>query len=163
MKEKPRLIKGGVAVDDRGIVTFCNEFNLQECGIKRFYTLQNHRRGFVRAWHGHIKEAKYITVLSGVAVVGATPLDTLARLCEAMDEPDPFLTYQYEREVCTFTLSSLKPSVLYIPPGYANGHMNLVDNTIVMHFSTVSMDETKGDDVRFSWDTVPGVWEVEPR
>jgi len=41
--------------------------------------------------------------------------------------------------------------------------MNLVDNTIVMHFSTVSMDETKGDDVRFSWDTVPGVWEVEPR
>ena len=146
-KEKPRIIHGGVAVDDRGIVTFCNDFNLQECGIKRFYTLQNHRRGFVRAWHGHIKEAKYITVLSGVAVVG------VFWLFHGRRAPDD--VYRY----------TLYPNgdILYIPPSYANGHMSLVDNTIVMHFSTVSMDETKGDDVRLPWDTVPGVWEVEQR
>ena len=68
----PWVISGGTAVDDRGSVTFVNDFDFS--GVKRFYQVQNHRRGFIRAWHGHQKEAKYVYVPVGSALVGAIPV-----------------------------------------------------------------------------------------
>ena len=53
----PVLFSGDVAVDDRGEVSFVNDFDFE--GVKRFYTVKNHRRGFVRAWHAHRREAKH--------------------------------------------------------------------------------------------------------
>ncbi len=47
MAGNPKILKGGVAVDDRGDVGFVNEFDF--AGVKRFYTVANHRSGFVRA------------------------------------------------------------------------------------------------------------------
>ena len=37
---------------------FVNDFNFEN--VKRFYQVENHRQGFIRAWHGHKKEGKYI-------------------------------------------------------------------------------------------------------
>ena len=68
----PKVINGGVAVDDRGSVTFVNDFDFS--GVKRFYQVQNHRRGFIRAWHGHKKEAKYVYVPRGTALIGTIPM-----------------------------------------------------------------------------------------
>ena len=72
LEDEVRLIEGGLAADDRGIVSFVNDFDFQ--GVKRFYTVTNHRAGFVRAWHAHRREGKYITVVQGAAIVGAVPL-----------------------------------------------------------------------------------------
>ena len=71
--ETLRSIEGGVAVDDRGAVAFVNDFDF--CGVKRFYMVTNHRAGFVRAWHAHRHEAKYVTVMQGSAIVGAVKID----------------------------------------------------------------------------------------
>jgi dTDP-4-dehydrorhamnose 3,5-epimerase-like enzyme len=53
--------------------------------------------------------------------------------------------------------------MLCIPPGYANGSMALVEGTQVVHFSSMMMEETAGDDLRWPWDAIPGVWEAQQR
>jgi hypothetical protein len=56
----PHLIRGNIAIDDRGTLFFVNDFSL--CDVKRFYVVNDHRAGFVRAWHAHRREAKYVAV-----------------------------------------------------------------------------------------------------
>ena len=52
------LINGGIAVDDRGQLSFVNDFDFKD--VKRFYMVENHEKGFIRAWHGHKKDVKYV-------------------------------------------------------------------------------------------------------
>jgi len=144
---KPVMMAGGLAADDRGELGFVNDFRFE--GVKRFYTVANYRQGFIRAWHGHKREAKYVTAVSGAAVVGAVRIDN-------WDEPSRDLT------VDRFVLSAHKPSVLYIPSGFANGFMSLTPDLKLMFFSTSSLDESQGDDFRFDaryWD----IWQVVER
>jgi dTDP-4-dehydrorhamnose 3,5-epimerase len=143
----PLLLCGGLAVDDRGAVGFVNDFDL--AGVKRFYTVQNHAAGFVRAWHGHRHEAKYVTVVQGAMLIACVEIDD-------WDKPSPALP------VHRFVLSANAPAVLYIPPGYANGSMSLTADAKAVIFSTAALEESKGDDVRFDarlWDP----WVVEER
>lgn len=145
--ESPHLLEGGLAIDDRGTVAFVNGFDFD--GVKRFYVVTNHRRGYVRAWHAHRREAKYVTVVLGAAVVAAVPID---------DWENP----SREAEVQRFVLAAEKPSVLFIPAGYANGFMSLTEDSKLMFFSTSTVEESRGDDVRFDaryWDA----WGVEER
>lgn len=143
----PILIKGDIAVDDRGEVGFVNDFDF--AGVKRFYTVKSHHRGLVRAWHAHRREAKYVTVLEGTAVVGAVKIDNWEK--PAADAP-------VERHV----LSAKKPTVLYIPAGYANGFMSLTEDARLIFYSTATLAESQGDDVRYDarfWD----IWNVTER
>ena len=135
-----KLIDGGVAVDDRGQLSFVNDFDFKN--VKRFYMVENHEKGFIRAWHGHEKEGKYVFVSNGAILIGAVNLET--------------------DEINRFVLSSSKPQVLYIPAGYANGFMNLQDNTKVMFFSTSTLEESIGDDIRFEYDKW-NIWNIERR
>ena len=147
IEARPRLIQGGLAVDDRGEVGFVNDFDF--AGVKRFYMVSNHSAGFVRAWHAHRREAKYVLVAKGAAVVGAVAIDN-------------WETPSKGAEVKRFVLSAKKPAVLYIPPGHANGFMSLTDDAKLIFFSTSSLDESMNDDVRYDaryWD----VWRVEER
>jgi len=144
---EPRLIKGGLAVDDRGQVSFVNDFNFD--GVKRFYAVENHRAGFIRAWHAHRKEAKYVMVVKGAALVGAVEID---------DWDNPSRDAQVHR----FVLSEASPAVVFVPAGYANGFMSLTEETKILFFSTSSLEESAGDDIRYDarhWDP----WVVEER
>ena len=62
-KMEPQLIKGNRVFDNRGSVRFCNDINFKD--IKRFYTVHNYNKNFIRAWHGHLKEEKYIFSIRG--------------------------------------------------------------------------------------------------
>ncbi len=45
--------------------------------------------------------------------------------------------------------------VVYVPPGYANGAINLIPNSKVIYFSSLNLDESSNDDYRFNskfWD-----------
>ncbi|MGZ6005790.1 MAG: dTDP-4-dehydrorhamnose 3,5-epimerase family protein [Candidatus Saccharimonadales bacterium] len=145
--KEPTLIEGGLAVDDRGQVSFINGFGFDD--VKRFYMVSNHAQSFVRAWHAHKKEAKYVLVVKGAAVVGAVAIDD-------WDRPSK------DAEVKRFVLSEKKPTVLYIPAGYANGFMSLTEDAQLMFFSTSTLEESLGDDIRYDarhWD----IWTVEER
>jgi len=144
---EPYLIRGGLGIDDRGEVGFVNEFNFQ--GIKRFYTLKNHKAGFVRAWHGHKKESKYFYVSKGSAIIAGVKIDN-------WETPSKNLP------VNRYVLSDKQPTILFMPAGYANGSMSLEPDTQIMVFSNSTLDESKGDDFRFAgryWNP----WEVEER
>jgi dTDP-4-dehydrorhamnose 3,5-epimerase len=145
--ELPRLIEGGLVVDNRGQVAFVNDFHFE--GVKRFYTVSNHSRGFVRAWHAHRHEAKYVMAVQGAAVVGAVAIDN-------WEQPSK------DTNVHRYVLSAKKPAVLYIPAGYANGFMSLTVDTQLIFFSTRTMEESQNDDIRYDaryWD----IWDIIER
>lgn len=146
-QQEIKHIQGGIAVDDRGQVSFINDFDFTD--VVRFYMVSNHQQGFVRAWHAHKKEAKYISVVSGAALIGAVKIDD-------WDNPSPDLSAQ------KFVLSEKKPSIIYIPSGYANGFMSLSDDCRIIFYSTSSLQDSLNDDWRYDarlWD----IWQIEER
>jgi dTDP-4-dehydrorhamnose 3,5-epimerase-like enzyme len=148
MEEKnPILTKGGLSVDDRGTVSFVNDFDFKN--VKRFYVVENHKQGFIRAWHGHKNESKHVFVVKGSAVVAAVKIDNWE---------NPSKNLQINR----FVLSEKTPSILFIPAGYANGFMSLSDDTKLIFYSTSELKDSLNDDIRFDahyWDA----WKVEER
>ena len=147
MKDKTYIFNGGLAVDDRGEIAFVNEFDFED--VKRFYMVSNHKAGFVRAWHAHKHEAKYVMAVSGEAVIGAVKID---------DWKKPSRNLTVER----YVISSKKPQVLYIPPGYANGFMSLTSDLKLTFFSSSTLEESANDDIRYDaryWD----IWDVIER
>lgn len=147
MTEKVEFVAGGLAVDDRGSLKFINDFAL--AGYKRFYIVENHRQGFIRAWHGHKHEAKAVVCLQGSALVAGVKIDN-------WESPSKDLPVE------RFVLSGSKPGALLIPAGYANGFMSLSSDTILMFFSSSTLAESAADDIRFEsrmWNP----WNIEER
>lgn len=145
LKQGPELIAGGSAIDVRGKVAFVNDFSFAK--VKRFYMVSNHRAGYVRAWHGHKKEGKYVLAVAGSAMIGAVQVTN-------WKNPDK------NTQVQTFVLSQEKPAILFIPPGYANGFMSLTVDCKLMFFSTRTIEQSRGDDFRFDsryWD----IWNIK--
>ena len=128
--EKLKIISGGIAVDDRGQVKFINDFDFKN--VKRFYHVENHRRGYIRAWHGHKKEGKYVYVASGSILMGVVEMNS--------------------HQISKFVLSDKSPKILWIPPGNYNGFMSLEENTKILFFSTTTLEESLGDDIREKFD-----------
>lgn len=141
-------IIGNIATDDRGTVRFVNDFNFD--GVKRFYQVSNHRTGFIRAWHGHMKEAKYVYVAKGTALVAAVPMEDMLAAKESGTLANPDVVQKA-------VLSANKPTVMFIPAGYANGFKTLEEGTIVQFFSTSTLEQSLGDDIRFDYNLVD-VW-----
>ena len=142
-----KILTGDLITDDRGEVGFVNDFDF--AGVKRFYSVRNHRAGSVRAWHAHRRETKYVTVVAGAAVVGAVRIDD-------WDRPSR------ELQVSRYVLSANRPQVLLIPGGWANGFMSLTEDTKLIFFSTSTLAESRADDIRYDaryWD----IWTIEER
>lgn len=132
------LISGDSYIDERGTLRFINDFDLKN--IKRFYQVENHRVGFIRAWHGHKHEEKYMYVASGSAYVGVVDLST--------------------GEIQKFILSAEKPRILWIPANTAHGYMNLEPDTKIIFFSSAMLEESKKDDLRFPFDKW-NIWDIK--
>ena len=148
--DNPFLITGNLATDDRGILRFVNEFNFEN--VKRFYMVENHAVGFIRAWHAHRHEAKYVFVVDGAALVAAVRVSV-----------DEHVLSIEVADLTRYVLSAAKPSVLYIPPGFANGFKTLTADTKVMFFSTATIEESLNDDIRWPASYLREVWDAEER
>ncbi|WP_231427783.1 WxcM-like domain-containing protein [Pedobacter sp. Leaf250] len=57
------LLQGKSHKDDRGILTFNNEFDAS--GITRIYTIENHSPTFIRGWQGHKIEQRWFACMNG--------------------------------------------------------------------------------------------------
>ena len=132
--EECKILNGGIFVDDRGTLRFVNEFNFDN--VKRFYQVENHERGFIRAWHGHKKEGKYVYVAHGSAWIGVIYMEDTDKIDKVV-------------------LSDKSPKILWIPPGKYNGFQTLEENTTILFFSTTTIEESKGDDYRLPYETYP--------
>jgi dTDP-4-dehydrorhamnose 3,5-epimerase len=145
---EPRLIRGGLAVDDRGRVSFVNDFDF--AGVKRAYMAENFDVNYVRAWHGHRHAQKWVLCVSGSALVCAAELPD-------PQHPDP------KAKVYRFTLSASAPSILHIPALYANGFRALEPHTRLIFFSSDTLAESNADDFRYPGRFWDGPWAVEER
>ena len=147
--KQPTLIPGGLAVDDRGQVTFVNEFPF--AAIKRFYFVENFSTDVVRAFHGHLKEEKFVFVVSGSAIVAAVRFD---------DPRNP----NQEAKPYRFVVSDRQPQILHVPAGYANGFRPQEPRTKIMFLSTATLEDSGKDDYRFPYDFWgKNVWDVDCR
>ena len=143
----PTLIEGKRFVDDRGSLTFMNDLALNQ--FKRFYMVQNHSQGFIRAWHGHLKESKLFFPIEGAIQVGVAKLDSKG-------QPDRAV------KALSYVLDSGTPSGLFIPAGFANGSKSLTPDAKILILSTSTLEESKGDDFRLSYDEW-NIWDQDFR
>ncbi len=134
LMQEVKIFSGGISRDERGNVRFVNDFHFKK--VKRFYQVENSNTSVVRAFHGHMKESKYVYVVKG---------DVLFCVVKLSDTRHP----SKEAIVKRFRLSAREPQVLYVPPGYANGFRSLTKGASVIFFSTSSLEESKADDYRF--------------
>lgn len=146
---EPKTINGNLFTDDRGTVSFINDFNFS--GIKRFYQVENHTVNFIRAWHGHEKEAKYVYVVKGVAIIHALPITNITN------------TNIDTSKIYKAVLTSNNPKILYIPPGFVNGFKTLQPDTILQFFSNASLEESLKDDIRFDSSILLDIWKEKYR
>ena len=144
---KPFIINGDLSIDDRGELMFVNQFNMEL--VKRFYVVSNHKQGFIRAWHAHKIESKYVFIVNGTALISTV-------------EIDDWVNPSSDLIVDKFVLTAKKPSILYIPRGYANGFKTLSTDTKIIFFSTSTLKDSIDDDYRFDafkWNP----WEIVER
>src|SRR5690606_20299776 len=130
----PMLIKGGTHTDERGTLSFVNDFKLDE--VQRFYTIEHHNTDVIRAWQGHKLENKWFYVVSGSFKILSV-------------EVDNWETPSGNEEVMEFILDESNSQVLHIPGGYVNGFQALVPDSKMIVFSDFSTEQSKEDDFRF--------------
>jgi dTDP-4-dehydrorhamnose 3,5-epimerase-like enzyme len=131
---EPFIIKGGLFADERGVLKFANDLKFDK--IKRFYTIAHNDCVTVRAWQGHKIEQKYFFVVQGVFEFAWVKIDDWTN-------PSPLL----KSENCI--ISAQEPKALFIPAGYANGFKALENNSTVIVFSSLELEESLKDNTRF--------------
>ncbi len=139
MIKQPQFIAGGSHKDERGTVSFINDFKMDE--VKRLYFIEHPDINMVRAWQGHKKEQKWFYVSSGsFKVIAIKPND--------WENPSNYL------DLKQFVLAAGSPGILYIPGGYANGFKALEPHSIITVFSDFTVEQSAQDNYRFD----PDLW-----
>ncbi len=132
--KSPALLQGGTHIDSTGTLRFVNEFNFEQ--VKRFYQVKPKKKGDIRAFHGHMKETKYVYLIQGKALVCVVPISNSTNPAK-------------NARVTSFVLTEDDPKILYIPPGYANGFKALTNNAQLIFYSDKTLEDSQKDDYRF--------------
>ena len=135
-------------IDDRGFLSQILPEGDESFEIKRIYSTGNFSKGTIRGFHKHQREKKAFVVPSGAA--------KFVVVDDRKDSP----TY---KEINSFILSMLNPSVLIIPTGVYTGWMSLDDNTVVLGISSETFDKNNPDDERADPHSFGDVWKVNDR
>ena len=133
-----KLVKGGLHVDHRGVVSFVNDFDFN--GVDRFYTMKAHQIGQPRGWIGHKRDHKWFTALTGSILI-------------AVVAPDDWESPSKGLPVQRYTLSALQPCVLHVPAGYATASVMLSHDALLGIFSSGKIEDAAKDDWRFGIET----------
>lgn len=134
----PKTIQGGNFADQRGEVAFVNDFSFAD--IKRFYTICNSAEKPLRAWQGHKLDQKNFYCTAGSFRIFYVKIDN-------WENPSKNL------EVQSCVLSSSESKILVIPPGFANAILAIEQDSKLISFCTLALDEVALDDVRFEANT----------
>lgn len=135
-------------IDDRGFLSQILPEGDESFTIKRIYSTGNFSKGTIRGFHKHKKEKKGFFVTSGSA--------KFVVVDDRKDSP----TY---KEINTFILSTLNPSVLTVPVGVYTGWMSLQNDTVILGISSEPFDKENPDDERLDPFAFEDVWKVKDR
>ena len=94
------------------------------------------KKNFIRAWHGHFKEEKFIGCIKGTFQISAVKINN-------KNKPNK------KNRIFSYFLNQSNNDFVYIPKGFANGSMSLEDNSELLIFSTSKVEDSLKDDYRF--------------
>jgi len=143
MSFKHQLITGNHFSDDRGAMSFINDFSLKP--IVRFYEIKPKYTTIIRAWQAHKKECKWFYCTQGVFKINIVKIDSF-------ENPSKDL------KIHSFELNADVPQVLFLPGGYANGFKAQSKDAKLMVFSDFDLESSKLDDFRFDINTWKNKW-----
>ncbi len=144
MDKLPEFIAGGLFTDERGKLSFVNDFDMQQ--VKRFYLIEHPDVKIIRAWQGHQSEQKWFYVINGgFKIVVVKPGDWVSPSDDAWS--------------AEFILNADTPGVLHVPGGYANGFKAIEPNSQMIVFSDFTVEQSKMDNYRFDM-SLWGKWDV---
>lgn len=133
METEPSIIKGNSFSDDRGKITFNNEFNAVE--VKRIYFIENHNLDFIRGWQGHQIEQRWFICVKGAFEIKVIKIDNL-------ENPSNDL------QALVYQINADNSDVLHVPKGYITCIQALEDESKLMAMSDYLLGEIK-DEYRF--------------
>tara|TARA_B100000767_G_scaffold274023_1_gene305831 strand:- start:237 stop:674 length:438 start_codon:yes stop_codon:yes gene_type:complete len=120
--------------NELGVLNYCNSLVLNK--YKRFYFITHPNTNTVRAWQGHPLEGKCFIPIKGRFLLSWVKIDCFK---------NPSLNLIPE----TLILDSNKKKLIEIPKGYANGLKALDDNSELLVFSELNLEESIIDNIRF--------------
>lgn len=132
----PTLIKGNIFSDDRGSLSYNNDFNASQ--IKRLYCIENKNLDFIRGWQGHTIEQRWFTVTQGAFEIKVIKIDD-------WNSPSKDL------KPLTFTINSNGMDVLHVPQGHITSIQAVAEQSKLLVMSDYVLGETK-DEHRYAID-----------
>jgi len=133
MADGPYLIAGGRHEDARGVLRFCNDFDMTP--VKRFYTVSNSAEQPNRGWIMHKKETKWLFPLKGTTIIRIDPA-TDGRGRSPSGPRDQ-----------SFILTASNPAVLCVPPNHWF-YIEQYEGAEVQVFSNCFVGEFENDNFR---------------
>lgn len=131
-----RLLTGKAHQDERGIITFNNDFDASQ--IKRIYTIENHSTEFIRGWQGHKIEQRWFACMKGSFEIWVIQIDDF-------EKPSKDLTiqkYLLKNDVLTY---------LHIPAGHLTAIQSLQEESKLLVLADFRLGEIE-DEYRFPID-----------
>lgn len=130
------ILEGKKYEDQRGIVTYNNEFDTTE--VKRIYTIENYKVDYVRGWQGHKIEQRWFAAIRGKFQISVIKIDDFNNpskdlKIEKYELDDEYLTY------------------LHVPSGYITSIQSLEPNSKLLVLADHFLGEVQ-DEYRFSPD-----------
>lgn len=135
---EPKIIQGGNFSDHRGSISYVNDFSFAY--IERFYIISNSKENPIRAWQGHKLDTKNFYCISGSFNIHFVKIDD-------WENPSKDLV------IDTVFVSESDSKIVHIPAGYANAVESLEENSKLISFSTLPLENVKEDDVRYPIDS----------
>lgn len=124
----PSLIKGKQHGDDRGVITYNNDFDASV--IKRMYTIENHSSDFIRGWQGHKIEQRWFACMKGIFEISVIGIDDFTNpskdlLIHKFLLTDDILTYLHIPRGCVTAIQAKEnQSKLLVLADYGLGETN---------------------------------------
>ena len=130
------LITGNKYEDQRGIITFNNEFDASE--IKRIYTIENNSLDFIRGWQGHKVEQRWFAAMKGEFEVSIIEIDDF-------DQPSK------DVKISKYQLNDESLTYLHIPSGYITAIQAKKEGSKLLVLADYALGEIQ-DEYRFALD-----------
>lgn len=136
MKNEPNFIKGNNFSDERGKITFNNEFNA--AAVKRIYFIENKRLDFLRGWQGHQIEHRWFTCAKGAFEIKVIKIDN-------WENPSTDL------KGLVYKINAANLDVLNVPKGHITCIQALEEESKLIAMSDYLLGEIQ-DEYRFPLD-----------
>jgi dTDP-4-dehydrorhamnose 3,5-epimerase-like enzyme len=133
-----QITKGGFHEDQRGRVSFVNDFDMTL--IKRFYQINHPNTDVIRAWQGHQTESKWFYCVEGSFTINYI-------------QPKNWTNTNDAEKVERIEICHSNPMVLQVPYGFVTGIKANIPNSILIVYSDFTLSESKLDDFRFDLHT----------